>query len=181
MARTPGDPIAGLHSTALRVLQACDGRPMRSRAGLSKALGLSPAAVTRALDSLQRRGLLRIVSMVDPGAAGRLTESLAKLRLDWTKPEEIAALEEELRADPAVLAARYVLGPFDLYVEAAHHDHSEAATWGRDLKARICVSAARVDSVRTRLRRRGLACALGFVASKSPSAGRVAAPVRPSS
>lgn len=143
-----------------------EGRPLPSVAQAARALGLPCEALRRRLARLHDSGAVREVTVFDPAAAGWRHETIARLRVDWTRPAEIAQLEDDLRDAACVLRADLVSGPFDFIVHAAHAGLREAAEWVDALKVRPCIVSIRADQMRTRMRND---VRVGHIANSAPA------------
>lgn len=115
---------------------ASDGR--RANVDMAKALGISEGTVRKRIDRLIASGLLRIVGVAEPAAAGYGTRAWILLTTELAQVDEVARRLAEL---PEVLSVQTVMGGYDVLAEAAFQSDEQ-------LKAFLSEGVAAIPGVR---------------------------------
>lgn len=114
-----------------------DGRI--SATELAERISLSLSATSQRLKRILESGVVRRVeAQLDPDRIGRPIDALVDLQLDHGSP--FSALDDELAAEPAVVDAMHVTGPFDYVIRVRCHTISDLDRLLRRLKEDFAVS-----------------------------------------
>ncbi len=116
---------------------ANDGR--RANVDMARAMGISEGTVRKRIDRLIASGLLRIVGVADPAAAGYGTRAWILLTTELARVDEVANRLADL---PEVLSVQTVMGGYDVMAEAAFASDE-------DLKAFLSEQVAAIPGVLT--------------------------------
>ncbi len=91
---------------------------------LAQRLPLSPSATSERLRRLQNDGvIIGTTVVVDPAAVGRTIEALVDIRL--SPDAEVDVIDAGLLAEPCVINAVHLTGPFDMQARVAATDVAE--------------------------------------------------------
>ena len=128
-----GDDPADLTADELRALARLEGKPLPRGQDLADALRMRPSAAWDFIRRVRRSGVLRLVSPVKlpPEAC----ECITYLRVDAVRPDDLAALEHLIAADPLVMVAAAITGRYDYRLFSRHADYRSANAWSRSLEA----------------------------------------------
>lgn len=126
-------------------LQAAGGDLAQAR----RHLGVSRQLLMQYLSILRREGRARSLVLFDPSRTGRPCEVRLRLRMETYDRADLAALEADLGADPAVMAAAMITGAWDYEVVAFHVDMPAARRWAQQFGERADVSRIEMSLVRT--------------------------------
>lgn len=135
-----GDDPADLSAAELRALARLEGKPLPRGQDLAEALQMRPSAAWDFIRRMRKSGALRLVSPVKlpPDAC----ECITYLRVDQVRPDDLAALERRMAADPTVMVAARITGRYDYRLFSRHSDYRSANVWSRSLET--CPGVAQV-------------------------------------
>lgn len=135
-----------------------EGKPLPRARALAEALDMRPSAAWDFIRRMRRSGVLRLVSPVKlpPDAC----ECITYLRVDAVRPDDLAALERRISADPLVMAAAAITGRYDYRLFSRHADYRSANAWSRDLEASLGVAQVVTRICETVIERPGMAAAI---------------------
>jgi DNA-binding Lrp family transcriptional regulator len=114
-------------------LAKLEGKPLPRGRALAEALDMRPSAAWDFVRRMRRSGALRLVSPIK--APPEACECISYLRIHAVRPDEIAALERRIAADPQVTVAAMITGSYDYRLFSRHSDYRSAHAWSRALAA----------------------------------------------
>ncbi|MGZ4596649.1 MAG: Lrp/AsnC family transcriptional regulator [Actinomycetes bacterium] len=98
----------------------------RTNLELSRVVGLSPAATMHRVRRLKDSGVVRLVAArLDPSAAGFPLQVYVMVTLARHEPRASRGFEEEVRSQPAIIAADWVAGETDVMLLVVARDVTE--------------------------------------------------------
>ncbi|HJW74909.1 MAG TPA: Lrp/AsnC family transcriptional regulator [Thermoleophilia bacterium] len=107
-----GSPsLDAVDRTIIDLLQE-DGR--RSNAGIARVVGVSQSTVKKRIDRLVERGIMRVLAVVDPSAAGHGQHLFVGMNV---KPGSASAVGDTLAAMHEVAFLAYLVGRYDILIE----------------------------------------------------------------
>ncbi len=115
-----------------RMLARLEGEPLPRGQALGDSLGMSASAAWALIRRARRAGVLGLTASVK--LQSDVCQCITYVRVSAVKLELLDALEHRIAADPAVMVAARVTGPFDYRLFSRHLDHRVANDWSRCLE-----------------------------------------------
>jgi len=136
--------LDSIDRSILRLLQD-EGR--LSNLELAQRVHLSPSACLRRVKALEERGVIaRYVALVNPKAVGKHGTSFTIVNLETTKPPQLEAFEQAVRAQPEVLDCFYVAGSNDYLIRFAYRDSEDLERFHSEVLMHL-PNVARINSL----------------------------------
>jgi len=142
----------------LRIVAKLEGKPLPRGGALAEVLELSPAAASRLVRGLRRRGALGSVSLV--GLAPGVCECLTYIKIDWLQGGAPQLLDDWIAKDPAIVDGARVTGNFDYRLMSRHRSFRAANDWSQGLMSRPKVSDVLTHFCTTKFDRPNYAAAI---------------------
>jgi Lrp/AsnC family transcriptional regulator, regulator for asnA, asnC and gidA len=93
----------------------------RTNANIARATGVHESTVKKRIDRLIDSGVLRVLAVLDPDAAGYSTDVILGISV---RPESLQAVGEKLSQLNPVAWVGYISGRYDILIEVVHRDHN---------------------------------------------------------
>jgi DNA-binding Lrp family transcriptional regulator len=133
--RTPEVPLDAIDRALLNELQH-DGRV--SNLELAARVHLSPSACLRRVKRLEDSGLIdRYVALVDPKRIGQAGTSFTIVNLERLTAPAMAAFEEAVHLQPAILDCFFVAGTNDYLIRFTYRDAADLEQFHTDVLMRL--------------------------------------------
>lgn len=108
---TAANDLDSIDRTIITMLQE-DGR--RSNASIARVLGVSQSTVKNRIDRLMERGIMRVLAVVDPSAAGHRQHMFVGMSV---RPGRAASVGRALGEMHEVAFLAHLIGRYDIMIE----------------------------------------------------------------
>jgi Lrp/AsnC family transcriptional regulator for asnA, asnC and gidA len=123
-----------MDSTDRKLLELLSSDGRRANVDMARLLGISEGTVRKRIDRLLTSGLLRVVGVVDPPAAGYGTRAWICLSTELARVDEVA---RQLCEMPEVLSVQTLMGEHDIVLEGAFETDEQLMAFLRERVAAI--------------------------------------------